>query len=698
VGELMSVNIGGLYINEMKWEQSLDAFIVDNGFVRAAANLADGTLTLRWSSGEAMVGLYAEARYGTEQLRSTYYSKHGVEQASLQAVEDGFGLGLRWTFEHEERGKPVMRQHIRMYEQIPYLFIELEVESDSEWETNEITPLASYLNDGNVLEFGDTSESSGEIRALFIPFDNDKWVRFASQTIPCSLQSYEVTSIYHSGCRNGFVLGSVTHDTWKTGLCVEGTFGGSVGRLRVFGGAADLQTRDTVPHGSVRGKKIVSPTIFVGAFSDYRDGLEIYGKANAMLSPALPWHGGVPMGWNSWSAVMEKIDLNVYTHTSDFFRKELQLNGFSDDEGSLYVNFDSFWDNLTEEELHEAVRSIKANGQKPGIYYTPFAFWGSDPNTPVEGIDGAVSYRDILIKDQAENPLPKLDGAYAIDPTHPAALERIKRKLESFVEMGFDYVKLDFMTHGAMEGVFHDSSVRTGIQAYNRGMSWICDVLDPKRIGRPFLINLSIAPLFPHGYAHSRRVSCDAFGTINDTEYMLNALTYGWWINDSLYRFNDPDHVVLYKSCNQRSVSEAEGRSRLNSAVIAGTSLLLGDDYRMEEANQRAKDWMTNKEVMSLARKGVTFRPVEGCSGNQGEDLFLLRDKEGTWVAVFNFDGDRGSEKIVSFERTGIDSAKGVVVRDLWTGEEWSVAAGIDNYRCELGPSESKLLLIKQTS
>ncbi|OBZ17661.1 hypothetical protein [Bacillus sp. FJAT-26390] len=690
------MNVTEMKIGEMKLEKASTGFTVDNGLVRAEADFGGGTITLRWSSGEAVVGLYAEARYGLEQLRSTYYSKHGVDQTSVQAIEDSFGQGIRWTFAHEDLGKPVMRQHIRMYEQIPYLLVELELESEFEWETNEMTPLASYLNDGSVLEFGSFPESTGEIRALFMPFDNDKWVRFASHAIPCSVHSYEVTAIYHSERRNGFVLGSVTHDTWKTGLAVEGTFSGSVGRLRVYGGAADMQTRDTVAHGSLRGKSIVSPTIFVGAFEDYRDGLETYGKANAKLSPALPWQGGVPIGWNSWSAVMSEIDFDVYTHTSDFFRNELQLNGYSDDEGSLYVNFDSFWDNLSPEQLSQAVNRVKANGQKPGIYYTPFAFWGSDPDTPVEETDGAVLYRDILIKDQAGNPLPKLDGAFAIDPSHPAALDRIKRKLDSFVEWGFDYVKLDFLTHGAMEGVFHDSSVRTGIQAYNKGMAHICETLDPKHIGRPFLINLSIAPLFPHGYAHSRRVSCDAFGTIGDTEYMLNALTYGWWINDSLYRFNDPDHVVLYKSSNQRSITEAEGRSRLNSAVIAGTSLLLGDDFRMEEAKQRAREWMTNIEVISLARKGVTFRPVEGRSGDKSEDLFILSDEKGTWVAAFNFDAECGSEKIISFERFGIDSSNGIVVRDLWNGREWSIEGGADMYRAELAPSESKLFLFRQ--
>ena len=45
----------------------------------------------------------------------------------------------------------------------------------------------------------------------------------------------------------------------------------------------------------------------------------------------------------------------------------------------------------------------------------------------------------------------------------------------------------------------------------------------------PYVISLSIAPIFPGQYAHGRRISCDVFGTINWTEYMLNSLSYGWW-------------------------------------------------------------------------------------------------------------------------------------------------------------------------
>ncbi|MDQ6419977.1 alpha-galactosidase [Paenibacillus sp. LHD-117] len=679
-------------MGSIKLEKRDGAFAADNGLLRVTANLEAGTLDVAWKDGQAMSGLYAEARFGGETVRSAFYQSHGVAETSVEAIDDAFGAGISFVFEHSDSGKPALRQHIRLYEGLPYALVELEACRDAEWETNELTPLAAYLNDGGVLDFGDGSKE--EIRSLFIPYDNDKWVRFASQANPGSVRSYEATAVYRTESRRGFVIGSVTHDTWKTAIEVEGTFREAIGRLRVAAGASDLRTRDTVPHGSVRGKSIVSPTIFVGAYEDYRDGLEAFGEANALLKPALPWSGGVPMGWNSWSAVMAKLDYDVYTHTSDFFAGELQQNGFADSEGSLYVNFDAFSDNLTAEQLKDAVARVKANGQKPGTYYTPFAFWGSNPDTPVEGTDGKVLYRDILLKDAAGRPLPKLDGAFPIDPSHPEAIARILRKLDEVAEAGFEYLKMDFLAHGAMEGEHADPTIRTGIQAYNYGMAAIAEALSPERLGRPFLINLSIAPLFPHGYAHSRRVSCDAFGTIEDTEYMLNAVTYGWWISDRLYRFNDPDHIVLFKSDNQRATSEHEGRSRLNAGVIAGTSLLLGDDYRMEEAARRAKAWMTNETVMALAKRGETFRPVEGGSGTRGEDAFVLAGDGGLYVAVFNFDAEAATERAIALPRLGIDGSDELTVRDLWTGEQSLLAADATELAIRLEPAESKMLFI----
>jgi|HigsolmetaGSP12D_1036236.scaffolds.fasta_scaffold01383_2 hypothetical protein len=679
-------------IGEIRFQWDTQAAAADNGLLRVEANLRTGELFFRWADGRLIAGCFGETVVGADRLRTVGYPAHRAGEASVKPVRDGFGRGVCWTVEHASPGKPALRHRIWCYERLPYAFVELEAEQQTEWETREISPLTALQNDGAAIGFG--PESGEGARVLFVPFDNDKWVRYASHPLPGSVESCEVTAIYRPDSRRGFVLGSVTHDFWKTGVRIESAMPGEISRLRVYGGAAGLHTRDTVPHGAARGATIVSPRIFVGAFDDYRDGLETYGRANAAIEPKLPWDGGVPFGWNSWSAVMDKLDLDVYVRTSDFIRRELQNGGFENG-GAVYINFDAFWTNLSEDELREAVRHVRENGQKPGIYYTPFSYWGRDPERPVEGCEGRYVYRDLLLKDENGRLLPTLAGAYAIDPSHPAALERIKRQLETFVAMGFEYVKLDFLTHGALEGKHYLPEIRSGIQAYRLGMGVIRDTLAPERIGRPFFINLSIAPLFPHGYAHSRRISCDAFGLIRDTEYMLNAVTYGWWINNTLYRFNDPDHTVLYQSANQPPSAECEGRSRLTASLIAGTSLLLGDDYRIEAAADRARSWMTRADLLAVARRGVSFRPAEGAGGNRAEDVFVLRGEQQCWVAVFNFDDGRPARKRIAFDRIGVPASSGVRVTDLWDGADASPLATGEALEVELQPAEAKLLHLR---
>jgi len=280
----------------------------------------------------------------------------------------------------------------------------------------------------------------------------------------------------------------------------------------------------------------------------------------------------------------------------------------------------------------------------------------------------------------------------AIDPTHPVALERIATQFAKFVELGFDYIKLDFLTHGALEGNHYQPEITTGVQAYNLGMAHVRDLLALEKLGKPFLINLSIAPLFPHGYAHSRRISCDAFGTIEDTEYMLNALTHGWWINDTLYRYNDPDHTVLYKSANQRAISEHEGRSRLHASVISGTSLLMGDDYRVEEAVRRTEAWLANEQVIELAKAGVTFVPAGEVRGDRATDLYIRRDGGVLILAIFNYDLTAQKVKQISWSQIGIEVEKPLIIKDLGNQIEFKSLPGSEFLEVILEPGESKLL------
>jgi hypothetical protein len=128
--------------------------------------------------------------------------------------------------------------------------------------------------------------------------------------------------------------------------------------------------------------------------------------------------------------------------------------------------------------------------------------------------------------------------------------------------------------------------------------------------------------------------------------------------------------------------------------VIAGTVLLMGDDFREEEAAWRAKAWLTNKDIIIVARIGKTFVPVEGNNGSGAADVFVQSDADGcVYVAVFNYDGSCEVEKNIDLARLGLDAAAGYRVHDLWDGSE-SEASG--SWNVKLHPAESKIYRLEQ--
>ena len=132
----------------------------------------------------------------------------------------------------------------------------------------------------------------------------------------------------------------------------------------------------------------------------------------------------------------------------------------------------------------------------------------------------------------------------------------MKKTSGLFHRAGFEYVKMDFMTHGAMEAdKWYNPEITTGIQGYNYGMKLLNQYFGD------MYINLSISPVFPAQYAQSRRIACDAWNQIKDTEYTLNALSYGWW-QKYIYQYNDADHIVL------RDATDGENRARIKHMYL----------------------------------------------------------------------------------------------------------------------------------
>ncbi len=563
---------------------------------------------------------------------------------SEAALNDVFGVGKKITLSSVTQDDKIQLEHnYYLYTSLDYFLTDFTIVSNELIESNYMSPLIT-VTPNDVLQ-------SGENKLLWTPFDNDKWIRYNLVDFGASLSGHEVTTFFNTSSRNGIIIGSVEHDTWKTGIRTS-TNDNSITRLEVFGGISSYDTRDVIPHGTIKRNQIKSPKIFVGKFDDWRNGMETYANANALVAPKLPWSKGKPFAWNSWGAIQTNLSFQNATEVAQYFANTLQPQGFSND-NTVYIGLDSYWDNISYRDLIIFARDCKARGQDPGIYWTPFVDWAKNPNRVVEGTDN-VLYKDIYL--YADGQPQEIASAYAIDPTHPATKQRIDLYLNRFITQGYTYLKLDFLSHGALEADSHyDPDVFTGIEAYNQGLQYIIDVLDNR-----MFINFSISPLFPSQYAHGRRIACDAYASIGDTEYTLNSLSYGWWL-DHVYSYNDADNVVLNNATN------GENRARVTSSVITGL-FCSGDDFSSSASailKQKAETFLTNYEVNNVARKAKAFYPVESGAGNRAANMFMQNVGDTLYLAVFNY-GNSTINATINFERIGLTASEEYTFHEIW--------------------------------
>ncbi|MFD2146626.1 hypothetical protein [Mucilaginibacter antarcticus] len=169
--------------------------------------------------------------------------------------------------------------------------------------------------------------NGSNLQTLFVPFDNDTFIRYKSNELSDQANiSAEVGVIYDRQSRKGLVLGSLTHDSWKSGVKSAGK-DNIITQLEVWGGLNEVAvTRDSMPHGSLEGDHIKSPKVFIGYFKDWRTGLENYAKAAKSLTPSYikSWAKATPVGWNSWGVLGSKLNYGNATGVVDFSTSRYQ--------------------------------------------------------------------------------------------------------------------------------------------------------------------------------------------------------------------------------------------------------------------------------------------------------------------------------------------------------------------------------------
>jgi len=616
-------------------------------------DLKNGTFTI--SDGKILILQKGIARVKNSGIvfSSMDYQTRTYSQTKLN---DAFGAGTRHTILLRSQGKPDLKQVFYTYPGLPYFFCEAELEG-KELSGNMMNPL-----EGSVVMNANIHSDDFPIgwRTLFVPFDNDTFISYNAPLLTTvkNQVSAEVGALYNDASRAGIVTGSVTHQVWKTGVRSSYSLKNGL-QLAVVGGYTEQSlTRDTLAHGLISGDKIRSPKVLFGLFNDWRNGMEIYAKANRAQEPPMVdrWKGATPVGWNSWGAMQDKITFEKATAVADFFADSLKdfRSG-----GTAYIDLDSYWDKMLigglngdYSVLKRFASETKKKGLKPGVYWAPFTDWGfkSGPQRKAEG--GNYTFGELWTKTGSR--YHDIDGARALDPTHPGTQQRIALVIGKMKEAGFEMIKIDFLGHAAIESTqFFDSNITTGMQAYRIGMEYLVKQLDGK-----MLIYAAISPSLASGrYVNIRRVACDAFKSIKDSEYTLNSVTNGWW-QTYLYDYLDADHVVL------GTESSGANSIRILSALVTG-SWITGDDFSMAGPwKKQAMERYQNPMLLEVIRDGKAFRPVLGDQEKKASSSFIKIDGKTIWLALFNVD-DQAKDFEINLKRLNLNGNESYVAEEL---------------------------------
>lgn len=664
-----------------------------------------GRLTVSHSGTRVLNGAYASVTYNylgeTEEHTISSLDAGKMPQVKVAEVNDCFGQGKSYTLTYEAEGA-VLRHILNFYPSHPYMIVQASVSSADgrQVQSRSLTALA--------VSEPSTPLNGAFNRTVWVPFDNDGHVKYEVNLMKDNEEcvSHEVGYVFDGESRRGLIAGSVDHDTWKSAVTIAGTNGYRIEKFECRSGHTDYFTRDVIAHGKVKGATVSSARYFVGLYDDWREGLNDFADANISVAPRLEWKGGNPMGWSSWGVQQNYINYDGVEESARFIKDSLYDLGFHDNNGQTVISLDAFaTDNIPSNKLYTLGTKVFSDGtyrdgretkqgtnQILGQYGGHLVVWGWVLDSKVDGtgLNGTPDYywRDLALKANGELIKMNSNGGYAIDPTHPGVKANLEYAMKQYSRNGVKYVKFDFLNNGICEGdSWYDPEVTTGVQAYNYGMKLLRE--EAEKYG--MYVVESISPIFPYQYAHGRRTCCDRFSEIGESEYVMNAMTYGWW-TDRLYTVNDPDQLVMCKGGHGARETLGENRARATSGMCTG-AYLFGDNFSEKvvytddkdghsrgevvgypaESRERALIIMGNADINDYVRNHTgSFMPVDGhkpSRSQSAESVFMRNTGDALYVAVFNYDRVFTSSGTVSFERLGIDGSEVTAAKELWLGE-----------------------------
>lgn len=714
-----------LSVSAQKISKYNDSTVVSTDAASVSANSKTGRLNLHFSNGVTINNAVAYIN----ELSAGYITTSACKAHLITTDEftNAGGKGIRMTIRHSGNAADItLIQQVLVYQDHPYLFTNLTaIKGDGDGgniETRDISALAILPQ-----ENGKLTQPGAEPRFLDVPFDNDNWSHVIenswSKAKPFNGVSYEYASIYDNIKLTGLVMGSLSHDFWKTGITYHAaTALGVIDSLKITDGAATEDnsalppdyggndgTHDHTLHGTMIGKSISSSVIYLGASDDVRKDFINYGKANVQINGSLSWKGPAPFYWNSFGVEgvlgYEKVMMpKDVSKISDFIKTLSNFNQYT----RPVMSIDSYDQSIyTTELLTSFGQFARRQHQELGFYFIPFALWSwknTVDNTKLQGTDYPLS--EIVLRDKNNQPIWYKDGqwgALALDPTHPAVRQYVIHQLQKAKTIGAKFIKIDFLTAGALESTRrYNPNIRSGMQAYNYGMKMLKSLAD-SIMGKDVFITEAISPMFPNQYAHTRFISTDVYSHLRDDQPGFphygsteSSLAYGshlWWVQGTLWPYTNLDVTIMKNFQKNPDLSEQEVKVRLFAMMAMGSILGDGSDYRNKIAADRAKVYLDNKNVCAFFNDPKAFTPLkfaDGASFDQQLAFYL----PGTDVlfSQFNFDTKKEFKETWSRKDVGLSNGEYVIKDYLSDQTIGKIEKNQDSFTINVPAGDAKMI------
>jgi len=180
------------------------------------------------------------------------------------------------------------------------------------------------------------------------------------------------------------------------------------------------------------------------------------------------------------------ITIDHWKTTGDYFKDELE--NYCDDDGVAYINLDASF-NLDKVEISKTIAYFHDRRQKVGTYLGPFMWIERFADFPLKGVDGK-KMGDLFLKDELGNNFPAMDGLTPMDTTLPDWETFVSASIKEIVDSGFDYLKIDFLSHGAIEAKRYDESITTGRMAISKAYKFLAEELSYEKLGKEIFVSL----------------------------------------------------------------------------------------------------------------------------------------------------------------------------------------------------------------